>query len=144
MPNPFKNVVSAEAAGAAMKKGILSHDPDANVEMIPIADGGDGSLKFLIKYFGAELMSSTVLDPIGRTIDAQLGFNLETDIAIIESAEASGIRLLSSNEYNPFKAHTFGTGEFITEAIVKGAQTFYLAVGGSATQDGVFSILKAL
>ena len=71
LPNPFKNVLSAKVAGLAMREGILSHDPDPHVEMIPIADGGDGSLKLLIKYFGAELMSSAVLEPIGRTINAE-------------------------------------------------------------------------
>ena len=67
-------MLSAKAAGLAVKEGILSHDPDAHVDMIPIADGGDGSLKLLIKYFGAELMSSAVLEPIERAINAQWGF----------------------------------------------------------------------
>jgi glycerate 2-kinase len=144
VPNPFKNALSAEAAGHAMKEGILAYDPHAEVEMIPMADGGDGSLKLLIEPFGADLMSSAVLDPLGRKIHAQWGFNLETRTAIIELAEASGIRLLKSNELDPFKAHTFGTGELINEALAKGAQTIYLTVGGSATLDGGFGILKAL
>ncbi len=144
VPNPFKNALSAEAAGQAMKEGILAYDPNAEVEMIPMADGGDGSLKLLIEPFGADLMSSAVLDPLGRKIHAQWGFNLETRTAIIELAEASGIRLLKSNELDPFKAHTFGTGELINEALAKGAQTIYLTVGGSATLDGGFGILKAL
>ena len=134
---------SAKAAGLAMKEDILSHDPDAHVEMIPIADGGDGSLKLLIKYFGAELMSSAVLEPIERAINAQWGFNLKIHTASIELAGASGIRLLSSNQYNPFKAHTFGTGELIIQAIAKGAQTIYLTFGGSAALNGG-GILKAL
>ena len=62
-------------------------------------------------------MSSAVLDPFGRAINAQWGFNLIIHASIIELAGASGIRLLSSNEYNPFKAHTFGTVELIIEAI---------------------------
>ncbi|MAJ51419.1 MAG: hypothetical protein CMB82_07390 [Flammeovirgaceae bacterium] len=144
LPNPFKNALSAEAAGLAMKEGILAYDPHAQVEMIPMADGGDGSLKLLMEPFGADLMISNVLDPLGRTINAQWGLNLETRTAVIELAEASGIRLLNSNERDPFKAHTFGTGELINEAIAKGAQTIYLAVGGSATLDGGFGILKAL
>ena len=144
VPNPFKNALSAEAAGQAMKEGILAIDPNAEVEMIPMADGGDGSLKLLIEPFGADLMSSAVLDPLGRKIHAQWGFNLETRTAIIELAEASGIRLLKSNELDPFKAHTFGTGELINEALAEGAQTIYLTVGGSATLDGGFGILKAL
>jgi glycerate kinase len=144
LPNPFKNALSAEAAGHAMKEGILTYDPNAQVEMIPMADGGDGSLKLLIEPFGADLMTSAVLDPLGRTIDAQWGFNVETRTAIIELSEASGIRLLKSNERDPFKAHTFGTGELINEALAQGAQTIYLTVGGSATLDGGFGILKAL
>ncbi|OUT94094.1 MAG: hypothetical protein CBB92_13910 [Flammeovirgaceae bacterium TMED32] len=87
---------------------------------------------------------SAVLDPLGRKIHAQWGFNLETRTAIIELAEASGIRLLKSSELDPFKAHTFGTGELINEALAKVAQTIYLTVGGSATLDGGFGILKAL
>ena len=64
------------------------------------------------------------------------GVQMETDTVIIELAEASGIRLLSSNEYNPFKAHTFGTGELIIQAIAMGAQTIYLTFGGSAALNG--------
>ena len=119
LPNPFKNALSAEAAGHAMKEGILTYDPNAQVEMIPMADGGDGSLKLLIEPFGADLMTSAVRDPLGRTIDAQWGFNVETRTAIIELSEASGIRLLKSNERDPFKAHTFGTGELMNEALVR-------------------------
>ena len=63
---------------------------------------------------------------------------------MIELAEVRGIRLLSAYEYNPFKAHIFGKGEFIIETIVKGAQTIYLTVGGSATIDGGFGTLKTL
>ena len=144
LPNAFKNALSAEAAGRALQEGILAYDPNAQVEMIPMADGGDGSLKLLIELFGANLMTSAVLDALGRMIDAQWGFNLETRTAIVELAEASGIRLLKSKELDPFKAHTFGTGELIDEAIAKGAQTIYLTVGGSATLDGGFGILKAL
>ena len=66
LPNPFKNALSAEAAGLAMKEGILAYDPHAQVEMIPMADGGDGSLKLLMEPFGADLMISNVLDPLGR------------------------------------------------------------------------------
>ena len=144
VPHPFKNSLSAEAAGRAIKEGILAYDSHAQVEMIPMADGGDGSLNLLLEPFGADLMTSAVSDPLGKTIDAQWGFNLETRTAIIELAEASGIRLLKSNERDPFKAHTFGTGELINKALAKGAQTIYLTVGGSATLDGGFGILKAL
>ncbi|OUT94093.1 MAG: hypothetical protein CBB92_13905 [Flammeovirgaceae bacterium TMED32] len=55
VPNPFKNALSAEAAGQVMKEGILAYDPNAEVEMIPMADGGDGSLKLLIEPFGVDL-----------------------------------------------------------------------------------------
>jgi len=66
--NPFKNALIAEAAGLVLREGISVHDPNPQVEIILIVDGGDGSLKLPIKYFGAELMSSAVLDLIGRTI----------------------------------------------------------------------------
>ena len=67
---------------------------------------------------------------------------METDTAITELAEASRIRLLSSDEYNPYKAHAFRTGEFIIEAIAKGVQTIHLMFGGSATLDGELAHLK--
>ena len=84
--DPFKNVLSAEAAGFVWREGISVHDPNPQVEINPIVDGWDGSLKLHIKYSGAELMSSAVLDPIGRTFDDQWGFNLETHTDIIELA----------------------------------------------------------
>tara|TARA_S200000501_G_scaffold239144_1_gene224071 strand:- start:813 stop:1100 length:288 start_codon:yes stop_codon:yes gene_type:complete len=89
-------------------------------------------------------MSSAVLDPFGRAINAQWGFNLIIHASIIELAEASGIILLGLNEYSPFKAHTFGTGELIIEATATVPKPIYLTVGGSVTIDGGFGILKAL
>src|SRR5664279_2832401 len=109
-----------------------------------MADGGDGTVEVLINALGGIFVPVNVHDPLGRIINSRFGWLSESKCAVIEMAEASGLKLLSSDELNPMIASSRGTGELILEAIRHGAKKLILGIGGSATIDGGIGMLKAL
>jgi len=142
-PNAFKNSLNAEEAAAAISLGLQKSGLQCTVIQFPIADGGDGTGTLLIERLKGETIRSTVHDPLGRTISASYGW-LKDQTAIIEMANASGLRLLKPAEYDPLHANSYGTGELINECISKNAKTIILCIGGSATVDGGTGMLRAL
>lgn len=143
-PNALKSSLTAEEAGRAILEGLNESKLEGDFINIPIADGGDGSLMILVKYFRAKIRKSQVKDPLGNTITARYGINPEEKTAIIELAEASGLRLVEEDDLNPWIANTYGTGQLIEEAVADGCTRIILSVGGSATIDGGLGILRAL
>tara|TARA_Y100001972_G_C7661639_1_gene333818 strand:- start:91 stop:1212 length:1122 start_codon:yes stop_codon:yes gene_type:complete len=143
-PNAFKGALSAEEAAQAIAKGIRMSGIKNEIVELPIADGGDGSLTVISKYLEAEMKASKVKGPDGSSVEAKWGYNKSKSLAVIEMAEASGIRLLPKNELNPMVMTTYGTGQLILEAVNKGAREIYLTVGGSATVDLGVGIMEAL
>ena len=135
-PDSFKGTFSAAEVADAVARGLRAGGREA-VEM-PIADGGEGTMDAL----GGEVHTATVSDPLGRPIEAR--FSLERGAAVVETAEASGLRLVSEKERDPWKASTRGTGELIAAAVEAGARSVAVAVGGSATTDGGAGALEAL
>ena len=142
-PNAFKGALSAEEAAQAIARGLRKSGFKNEIVELPIADGGDGSLPVISKYLKAEIRSSTVKGPDGRSVKANWGFNKAKSLAIIEMAEASGIRLIPKSSLNPMVMTTYGTGQLILEAISIGAKEIYLTVGGSATVDLGVGIMEA-
>lgn len=143
-PNAFKNSLSAEAAASAIMEGLLSSKLNCTCERFPIGDGGDGTGELIIKKLGGRLENAEVYDPLARKINTSFGLIDEGRTAVIEMADASGLRLLQPSELNPLKATSFGTGEQIKIALDKGARKIIIAMGGSATVDGGSGMLKAL
>lgn len=143
-PNAFKHGPDAFEVAEAIKRGLAKSRLNPTVILMPIADGGDGTLPIICKALDAQTISLEVQDPLGRSINAGFGFAASSATAIIELADASGLRLLKKEERNPLKANTYGTGQLIKAAIGKGARTIFLSVGGSATVDGGMGILAAL
>ncbi|XOV91207.1 MAG: glycerate kinase [Bacteroidota bacterium] len=144
-PNAFKGSLSAAEAASAIRNGLLRVGlREEDLIEIPIADGGDGSLDVLAKYLDLEIMRSKVNGPLWEEVAANWGFNRERKIAVIEMAEASGIKLLSKDELNPMLASSYGTGELIKEALSMGLKEIYLTVGGSATVDLGIGLMEAL
>jgi glycerate kinase len=107
-----------------------------------VADGGEGTLDVLAASLGAELRCASVTDPLGRPIEA--GFALRDSIAVVETAAASGLGLVSQDQRDPIAASTAGTGQLILAAVAAGASTVYLGVGGSATTDGGAGAIRAI
>lgn len=143
-PNAFKNSLNAEDAAVAISKGFMQSKLECTCENFPIADGGDGTAELIIKKCLGVTVNAEVHDPLGRKISASFGLIDEGTTAVIEMANASGLRLLNSKELDPLHVTSFGTGEQIKIALDKGATKIIIAMGGSATVDGASGMLKAL
>lgn len=141
-PDSYKDCLSATEVCRAMKAGIERVIPAAEVCMLPIADGGEGTLEALSCACDFLLVEEKTVDPLGRPILAK--YALRGKDAIIELAQASGLQLLAQNERNPEVTSTYGTGIQIRSAIEKGAKNVYITLGGSATTDGGMGLLRAL
>jgi glycerate kinase len=139
-PDSFKGTLSATEVAEAIASGVRQAGHD--VDLCPVADGGEGTLAALGSALGAELHTATVSDPLGRPVEA--AFGLSGDVAIVETAAASGLSLVVEDQRDPLGASTYGTGELILGAIEHGAKTVYLGVGGSATTDGGAGALRAI
>ena len=143
-PNAFKNSLSAADASTAIAKGFLQSKLNCTCTCFPVADGGDGTANLIIKKFNGKLIEVKVSDPLGRKISTSFGLIDNGKTAVIEMADASGLRLLNATELNPLKASTYGTGEMITYALNEGVDHIIIGMGGSATVDGGTGILQAL
>ena len=140
----FKGSLSSIEAGQAAKAGVLLAFPDAQVTVLPMADGGEGTTSAIVSAVGGELLTVSVTDPLGRPIKVRYGYIQATQTAVIEMAETSGITLIAENERDPMRATTYGTGELIKDAILRGCRRFIIGIGGSATNDGGVGMLEAL
>ncbi|MDQ7028166.1 MAG: glycerate kinase [Anaerolineae bacterium] len=142
-PGAFKHSLSANQAADSIARGLKQALPDANLTVLPIADGGNGTLDAWLAQGGTR-HTITVHDPLMRPITADYGILPDGKTAVIEMALASGLELLIDNEVNPMKATTYGTGELLQQARENGARRFIIGMGGSATVDGASGALRAL
>ena len=143
-PNAFKNSLDAVAAAEAIRNGLRQSKLKCTCECFPVGDGGDGTAILLIQKCGGTIIPAEVHDPLGRKIRAAFGLIDNGNTAVIEMADASGLRLLRREEFDPLHATTFGTGELIKCALDKGVNKIIIGIGGSATVDGTTGILQAL
>ncbi|MGH7685556.1 MAG: glycerate kinase family protein [Candidatus Dormibacteria bacterium] len=141
-PNAFKGSLSALDAAAAMALGVA--DAGGVSRSVPVADGGDGTLEVLLASDAASRVTRhAVAGPLGATVEARLGW-LGDGTAVVEMAEASGLRLLGEGELDPLHATSRGTGELIRAALDAGAARIIVGVGGSGSTDGGAGALQAL
>ena len=143
-PNAFKNSLTATAAAEAIRLGLLSSKLHCSCECFPVGDGGDGTIELLIKKLNGTSFSVTVNGPLGHPVSASVGLIDGGDTALIEMADACGLRLLKQEELNPLAASSYGTGQMIKAALDEGVRKIIIGMGGSATVDGGFGILRAL
>jgi glycerate 2-kinase len=143
-PNAFKHSLSASAAADAILQGLRQSRLTFTGECFPIGDGGDGTGDLLIQRLGAQRIQTKARDPLGRMRTAYFGLTTDNNIAIIEMANASGLRLLDEKERDPLVASSAGTGDLIRAALDKKASHILIGLGGSATVDGGAGILSAL
>jgi len=143
-PNAFKNSLDATKVAEAIGQGLKLSRLKCTSACFPIADGGDGTGSLIIEKCKGEMIWKEVHDPLGRKIEASFGLIDKGRTAIIEMANASGLRLLNKDELNPLKASSYGTGQLIRFALDEGAHRIIIAMGGSATVDGGCGILSAL
>ena len=141
----FKGSLTSMEAGAAVCSGILRVYPNAKISVLPMADGGEGTVEALTLGMGGELQSIKVTGPSDdQKITAQYGILRDKKTAIIEMAAAAGLTLLPLEKRNPLYTTTYGVGEILRDAIHKGCRHFIVGIGGSATNDGGLGMLQAL
>ena len=140
----FKGSMSSLEAGEAISNGIKKAHKDTEVEIRPLADGGEGTVEALSIGMGGGLINVDVTGPVGRKVNAVYGIVDSSKTAIIEMSQAAGITLVSGDEKNPLYTTTFGVGELIKDAINKGCRHFVVGIGGSATNDCGIGMLQAL
>ena len=143
-PNSFKNSLDATQVAEAISKGLQQSELSCTIDCFPIGDGGDGTAALIIKHFQGKRLEATVHDPLGKKIIAPFGITDEDQTAVIELADASGLRLLLPTEYDPLHANTYGTGELIKKALDREVNKIILCLGGSATVDAGIGMMQAL
>jgi glycerate kinase len=143
-PQALKGSLSAAATGQAIAEGAREVYPEAEVVIIPVADGGEGTTEALVDASGGRLVEHTVTGPLGEPVRAFLGIMGDGTTAVIEMAASSGLPLVAPEKRDPRLATTRGVGELMRAALDAGCTHFIIGIGGSATNDGGAGMAQAL
>ena len=143
-PQAFKHSIGAREAALAIQRGVLMAAPDTETILIPVADGGDGTLAALIDTTGGTYREAVVTGPLGDPTPARWGVMGDGETAVIEMALASGLALIPDDRRDPRRATTYGTGELMRDALDAGYRRIIVGLGGSATNDGGTGMASAL
>lgn len=143
-PQSFKGSISASGVANAMADGIRKVDPDAEIILVPVADGGDGTLETLVESTGGQVHISNVTGPNNQKVLCEWGALGDNHTAVIEMARSSGLALVDESDRKPLTATTYGLGEVIKEVLGLGFRNFIIGIGGSATNDGGAGMAQAL
>ena len=143
-PQAFKGSVSALEAARAMSEGVLRVLGDAETVLVPVADGGDGTLETLVESTDGEVRASEVTGPLGERVEAKWGAMGDGLTAVIEMARTSGLALVPVEKRDPLVATTYGLGEVVRHALDADFRSFIVGIGGSATNDGGAGMAQAL
>ncbi len=141
----FKGSLSSSAAGEAVRRGFLRVVPGAEVRVVPVADGGEGTVEALVAAMGGQTRVALVTGPLGvESVPATWGVLHGGRRAVIEMAQASGLPLVPPARRDPMVTTTAGTGELIREALEAGCREILVGLGGSATVDAGLGAMRAL
>mgnify|MGYP004527436365 FL=1 len=144
----FKGCATSVQIEDWVEEGVLHAAPDAQVEKIAIADGGEGTCDAAYRSLGGELVEIEVEGPLGSLCQARYLFvddeSTTESFAVIELAQADGITQSSCTYDAALDASTFGVGQLIVHALDRGAASLYIGLGGSASTDGGAGMLMAL
>ena len=140
-PDKFKGSLSASDVAAAVRRGLLAHDPGLDVVCLPVADGGDGTLEAAVAA-GYDRIERTASGPTGDPVSTAYARQHAT--AVVEMADVSGLTRLPDGKLQPLTATSRGTGELIAAALDQGCRRIVLGIGGSACTDGGAGMLQAL
>jgi len=127
-----------------IEQTILREDPDAHVDKVPVADGGEGFVDAYLTMCGGRKYEKLVSGPLFEPVRAYWGMLTDDCTAVIEMSAAAGLELLTPEQRNPGNTTTLGVGELIIDAVEKGARKIILGLGGSATNDGGIGMAYAL
>lgn len=140
----LKGSLSSQEAGEAIKKGVLAAYEAADVTVLPVADGGEGTIEALVSGGRGQAKHIQVCGPLEEPVQACYGILADQKTAVIEMAQAAGLPLVTPEARNPLYTTTYGVGELIKAAIHDGCRTFIVGIGGSATSDVGLGMLQAL
>ncbi|MCF3942569.1 glycerate kinase [Oceanobacillus alkalisoli] len=144
-PDSFKESMTAKQAAEAIKLGFRSvFGESLDIDIIPMADGGEGTIESLMDALHGSLYEKVVTGPLGEKVRATYALSGDQSLAVIEMAEASGLALVPAEKRNPLITTTYGTGELIKDALDHGVKKIILGIGGSATNDGGAGMIEAL
>ena len=143
-PDKFKGALNALDVAESIAKGLLDVVPDAEIELVPMADGGEGTAEAICEARNCSWFTCNAHDSLGRKINARYGWIEDEKLAVMEMSEAAGMHRLSETERDPMLATTFGVGEMILDATNRGANEIIIGLGGSATNDGGVGMARAL
>lgn len=143
-PDKFKGSLSAREVAENIAAGLRDVLPGAKIDMVPMADGGEGTAEVIGDTLDGDWVNCPAHDPLGREIDARYVWIEHRKFAVMEMSEAAGMRRLSAGERDPLRANTFGVGEMLIAAARRGADQIIIGLGGSATNDGGFGMARAL
>lgn len=143
-PQEFKGSLTARTAAEAMARGLQRSLPEADLDVLPMADGGPGTLDVLVEATNGRMVETVVRGPMGEPVRARWGALADGWTAVVEMAEASGLVRVPEAERDPRRASTYGTGELLRAALDEGYRRIIVGVGGSATNDGGAGLAQAL
>jgi glycerate kinase len=143
-PDKFKGSLGAQEVGEKISLGLRAALPQAQIQIVPMADGGEGTAEAISNARGGQWISCAAHDALGRSLCARYSCLNAFETAVMEMSATAGIGRLSPDELNPLIASTFGVGEMLLDATARGATEIIIGLGGSATNDGGFGMARAL
>ena len=143
-PDKFKGALNAREVAENIAKGLRDTLPDAKIDIVPMADGGEGTAEAICEARGGSWLKCKAHDAFGREIEARYAWIKDGKLVVMEMSEAAGMRRLSESERDPVRTTTFGVGEMILNAADRGANEIIIGLGGSATNDGGWGLARAL
>lgn len=143
-PDKFKNSLGAREVAESIAAGLHEVLPEATIEIIPVADGGEGTADVISQAGGGDWVTCGAHDALGRAITTRYLWLPNRRLAAMDMSEAAGLGRIAPNERDPFRANTYGVGEMLLDATGRGATEIILGLGGSATNDGGFGMARVL
>src|SRR5216110_980214 len=131
-PDKFKGSLSAREVAENIAAGLRDVLPGAKIDMVPMADGGEGTAEVIGDALDGDWVNCAAHDPLGREIDARYAWIGHRKFAVMEMSEAAGMRRLSAGERDPLRANTFGIGEMLIAAARRGADQ--IIIGSAAAR----------
>ena len=143
-PQSLKGSLTAAEAGRAIAEGVRAVYPNADIAIVPVADGGEGTVQALVDATGGTIVRQAVTGPLGQPVEAFFGLMGDGRTAAIEMAACAGLPLVPPAQRDPRITTTYGVGELIRAALDHSYRHFILGIGGSATNDGGAGMAQAL
>jgi glycerate kinase len=143
-PDSFKDCLSAQRVAQAIARGVRQAMPESLIDLVPMADGGQGTVDAILASVDAHRRPIDVTGPLGTKVQAELALLKNGTLALFEMASASGLEIVPPADRNPMLTTTRGTGELLRAALDAGVERILIGIGGSATNDGGIGLAQAL